>query len=740
MATPHKANKEALGKVNDQLECAICLKPYTSPKVLPCFHVYCINCLEPMVTQGQNGPTITCPKCRRPAPIPQAGVLGLQSAFHVTHLFDIRDTLEKAKDPKKVQCEKCKEATATGYCRDCAKFVCDACTKVHQKWDELANHQIVGISEIQDESASLARPKGKVIYCSKHRDTALKIFCETCQELICIDCTVRLHKDHEYDLVTDTFPKHRDEIKAHLQPVRHYLDTVSTSLKALETRKEEIKKRRTTLRHDIDELVTQIHKALDERKGELVRQLDQTTEQKLYSLAEQEEGITTLQTQLSSCVEFVESSLKTGTEGEILAMKAAVVKQIQEIVPAINPDTLRPQEIDNLYLVDLTESCRKFAAITTTVSTYVTGDGVQTATIGVQAEVVLHCKEEGRGGVIRAADVNARLVCGQPATEIQCNVEKVGESECRIRYTPTTSGKQQLHITLGGRHTNGSPHSVVVRPRSQDLQKPIKVLGNMKHPFGITTDSKGRIIVTEVGAYCVTVFTPDGDKLRSFGSQGSGIGQFKSPYGVAVDSDDNIYVGDLINHRIQKFSLAGEPLASVGCKGSKPLEFDNSCSHITFNPRDGNLYICDMGNRRIQILDTELAFCRMISGQQGGTGKFRYPQGVAFDSDGNVYIAARVHIQVFSPEGRHLREIGSEGNEPGQLQDAEGIAIDHDRVYVTDYDNNRVSIFTTTGQFLHSFGSDGTRPGQFKNPRGITIDGNGHILVTDGNNGRIQIF
>ncbi len=220
---------EALKKVEDQLECAICLQPYTDPKLLPCFHVFCKHCLERIVIQDQDGSTITCPKCRRPTPLPQGNVAVLQSAFYVHNLFDIQDTLKKVKEPQKTPCEKCKKATATGFCRDCGKFVCEKCIEVHQLWEELTNHQVVSFSEVQKEASSLAQPKKKVLYCRKHPDNVLKIYCETCKELICNDCTIRLHQGHHYDLVTDTFPKHRDEIQAHLQPVRQQLDTVHHS-------------------------------------------------------------------------------------------------------------------------------------------------------------------------------------------------------------------------------------------------------------------------------------------------------------------------------------------------------------------------------------------------------------------------------------------------------------------------------------------------------------------------------
>ncbi len=745
MATPHTANEEALKKVEDQLECSICLQPYTDPKLLPCFHVYCKHCLERIVVQDQDGSTITCPKCRQQANLPEEGVAALQFAFHVNHLFDIRETLEKAKEPDKTQCEKCKEATATGFCRDCGKFVCESCTKIHQRWDELANHQIVGLADIRAESASLVSPKRNVTYCFRHKDTVLKIYCETCQELICNDCTVRFHKDHKYDLIADTFPKHRNEIQAHLQPVRQQLDTINGALRALDTRTKEIGSQRMVIEGAIQKRIDQLHQALDQRREERVGQLDQLTQQKLKSLVAQKDRIQTLQTQLTSCLEYMEGSLKTGTEGEILAMKAPVVKQIQQITAVINPDTLDPCEIADAFLVEndapkLTEACRSFAAVATLTDPtqcYTTGKGLQATVVGETGEVTLHTME--KGSLLQPDHIAAELVCCQNKTKIKSGVKKAGMGKYRVQYQPITRGKHQLNITIGGRHTKGSPHTVVVQPSLKALGKPVKVVSDLKQPWGITTDSKGRVIVAEYGAHCVTILTPDGVKPQSFGSGGSRDVQFKCPCGVAVDTDDNIYIADFQNHRIQKFTSSGQHIRTVGCKGSDPLQF-NLPVGIALNTR--NLYICDQINDRIQVLTLNLDFARVFGERGSGNGKFDHPCGVALAGDGKVYVADTGNdcIQVFTPEGQFLKKFGGQGWGGGKLSKPSSLAIGGSRVYVTERDKGRVVIFTTDGQFLHSFGTKGKEPGQFNSPWDITIDGNGFILVTDKGNNHIQIF
>ena len=70
--------------------------------------------------------------------------------------------------------------------------------------------------------------------------------------------------------------------------------------------------------------------------------------------------------------------------------------------------------------------------------------------------------------------------------------------------------------------------------------------------------------------------------------------------------------------------------------------------------------------------------------------------GRAIDGEGNVYVADSWNhrIQVFDPQGRFLRKWGTEGEENGQFADPKGLATDGDgNVYVADSGNHRIQVF-----------------------------------------------
>ena len=120
-------------------------------------------------------------------------------------------------------------------------------------------------------------------------------------------------------------------------------------------------------------------------------------------------------------------------------------------------------------------------------------------------------------------------------TRASCSVERRGQSQYEIVYKPTIKGSHQLHIKAYGQHVRGSPFSVEVKSQIEDLSTPLLTIGDMEEPWGVAVNQRGEVVVSDSKRNSVSVFSPSGVKLRSFGTRGSGHGQFEEPCGVAVD-------------------------------------------------------------------------------------------------------------------------------------------------------------------------------------------------------------
>ena len=697
------------------------------------------------MVHDRQGLSLHCPSCRRSTLLLPTGVSSLQTAFYLNNLFEVRDTLEKVKEPQKTQCEKCKKCVAINFCRNCGKLICARCTETHQEW--LSSHEVITIDQLEEDMTQLVPPKRKVMFCSKHPTKELDLYCETCEELVCRDCTVRIHRDHQYDLVTDAFQKHKDILVASLQPVEQQLDTVTKSLQQLDTQCQQITDQRETLVRNIHKTIQQLQEALEVRKTELSGQLDQITQRKLKILAAQKDQIELVQAQLISCLDFVKESLRTGSEGEILAMKKPVVKQVEEITAEFKAEVLVPQEqADIRFSVavtpEFTQTCQQFGKVyshpVSPERCFATGKGLEVATVGEQATAILYAIEaDGKECEQPLVNTSCELVSDAGGPTVKGAVQKKEKNKYTISYQPTHRGRHQLHVKIEG--VPISPFAVIA---VKNLSAPTKTIGGINRPWGVAVNQRGEIIVVELDGHCMSIFSPSGEKIRTFGSKDSVQGQFSGPCGVAVDGDGNVLVVDRENHRIQKFTGDGKFLTAVGRRGNKHLEFSNPVG-VTINHRNRKVYISDTNNHRIQILNADLTFSSSFGGFGSGDREFSCPWDIALDSTGNVYVAdsGGCRIQVFTAEGKFLRRFGKKGSGDGELNWPSSVSIDcDDVVYVTECNNHRVSMFTSEGQFLRSFGTKGEGPGQFNKPCGIAVDRDGLVYVSDTYINRIQIF
>ena len=188
---------------------------------------------------------------------------------------------------------------------------------------------------------------------------------------------------------------------------------------------------------------------------------------------------------------------------------------------------------------------------------------------------------------------------------------------------------------------------------------PIKTINGLKNPCGVAVNQSGEILVAEGGG--ISIFSPTEEKLRSFGSQGSGPGQFNHPHGVTVDDDGNILVADSVNHHIQKFTSDNKHITSVGSYGSNHLQFSHPIS-VAISPLTKKIAISDSLNHRVQILNPDMTFNSSIGSEGSGNGEFSHPCDVAFDSRGNMYVVGTGNdrIQVFNLKGEYLWQFGRE--------------------------------------------------------------------------------
>jgi DNA-binding beta-propeller fold protein YncE len=228
---------------------------------------------------------------------------------------------------------------------------------------------------------------------------------------------------------------------------------------------------------------------------------------------------------------------------------------------------------------------------------------------------------------------------------------------------------------------------------------------------------------------------------RVWGIHGSRDGWLMKPRVAAFDAQDQLYIADLTD-RIQVFDRDGAFIRAWRMPG---LNVDGP-SGLTVD-REGRVLVADTHFYRVMVYDQRGKLLMQIGdGIQGSTpGRFGYPTDVVIDREGNFYVAEygeNDRIQVFSPDGKWLRQWGGHGYEPGQFLRPRALAIDgRDRLYVADSCNHRIQVFDTQGNLLRSWGTRGIEPGQMSYPYDVHLSPDGRYLyVCEYGNMRVQKF
>ena len=318
---------------------------------------------------------------------------------------------------------------------------------------------------------------------------------------------------------------------------------------------------------------------------------------------------------------------------------------------------------------------------------------------------------------------------------------------CTLTFTPVLLGPHQLKITIRDTDIPGSPFTIRVLSSAMMRMVPENrgvvqgTIRGVNRPYGVAVSNSGEVVVSESWNHRVSVYSREGEQIRSFVSEGSNKGQFQYPHGVAISSDNHILITDRKNHRIQMFTMEGRFVKSVGQKGKRQLQFDYP-SGIAVHP-SGSVFVADSSNHRIQVLNSDLSYSHMFGSEGRAQGQFKCPRGVAFDSTGVVYVTdyGNNRVQLFSVDGQFISSFVSEGSQHGQLHHPHGICVDStNTVYVTD-ENHRVSVYTSSGQFIKCFGTQGRGEGELDYPEGVAVDNTtGALYVCDYHSHRVVVY
>ena len=692
-----------LHNLHEEVSCSVCMSPFTDPKILPCFHTFCLHCLNELQrTSGKHG-EITCPECRRKFQVPGSGYpKDLPANFRMNSLLDVM-AIQKC-SVAGVKCGNCEKTSAQSfYCFKCCAFWCDDCIAAHNIIRANKDHKVLAIKDFQDQDIEdvLKRP----VFCQKerHENKKLKFFCKDCEVAICNTCVVTLHEGHVKVPLQDAANERKLRLESLLESQKEKALQKRNMITRLQSECNEIQEQVSCVKKSAQNLVDNLMRVIQAKKQELFKEVEDKAQQSIERLVEQQLNVEKELQRIETLIEKTETFLKRSTNAEIVhsnTLFQEVVTDEAELVDCDRKDLGHFVFFANKSLTAKANSegvgsLKQIISQTKSSNSKAEANGITEMTVGLEAQFVLTTRNAENEQCYEQCDivtVEIRNDDGREcATEAQVQDNKDGSYN--ISYFAKEAGTCQASVMVNGEHVSGSPFTVQVKPRQY---KP----------------------------------------LLSFGGEGLSAGMFNGPWGVAVNERNEIAVTDRYNNRVQIFSSDGTYLRSFGSMGDQEGEFNEPTGIAYLN--NGNTVVADSENNRLQIFTEQGEYLTQIGGEGNLDHQFNYPWGLSVDSDGNIIVADSNNklIKIFTPSGQFLRKFGGE-----DLLVDPCHCIQKDQYFiVSDWGDHCIKVFNTDGDFLYKFGNEGEGDGEFYAPKYLSVDKAGHLMVCDSANDRVQIL
>ncbi len=341
----------------------------------------------------------------------------------------------------------------------------------------------------------------------------------------------------------------------------------------------------------------------------------------------------------------------------------------------------------------------KVPAVAEDIGSGTTGVAVSQTLGGLEPGTVYHYRvvAENEGGTVRGAD--AAFAAPAPAYMSSFGSEGAGSGQFRAPRDVAVDAKGDLWVADSGndRIEEFSPAGAFIRQFGSEGG----ANGQLEDPTALAIDAKGDVWVADSNNDRIEEFSEAGKYIRKVGKEGTKNGQFEYPEGIAVDAKGDVWVSDTWNGRVQEFSPEGKFIRVVGSKGSGPGQLELP-EGIAIGP-GGNVWVLDWWTDRVEEFDEMGKYLRQFGSEGQEAGQFEEPNGLEVDGEGDIWVidgdgfSVNNRVEEFNEAGEYITQFGSTGAGPGQFSFAEpdGLAVDSNgNIWVADGGNDRVERWT----------------------------------------------
>ena len=246
---------------------------------------------------------------------------------------------------------------------------------------------------------------------------------------------------------------------------------------------------------------------------------------------------------------------------------------------------------------------------------------------------------------------------------------------------------------------------------TQPASESTKVLWQLGEPYGMAVDSKNNLYVADQKVGAIFIFNTETRDLDMIKNRTNA--HFVRIIGLAMDDGDRLFVSDPGLRHILVFDSTHKATDVITDGMVEP-------GALAIDKENRLLYVSDVNLDQILVYDADSLKLKRKMGTAGKNhalttpGDFAKPSGLAVDQDGNLYVCDTLNdrIEVFDADGKFISTYGKNGDGPGYFARPKGIAIDGDgHIWVADGMQDRVQVFNQQWQLLITFGGHGLLPG-----------------------------
>ena len=697
-------SKEHMNK--DLTICGICLLVIEEPKALPCLHSYCLKCLSKWA-EGKTD-KVKCPVCAQEFLIPSEGISGFTTNFFINTLKDRRVTAQTLQAKHTViPCLCCGESDhkAVAYCTDCGGFICEECGKAHTRVRTLKNHSTVPFEDLQTGKVDVRNLSQKK-YCKEHDGQVLRFYCQTCEDVICLECTIIDHPGSSHKLVKlrDVVGEQRSDIKELQKDCEIMKAKVERAIEETNDVFKDIEENNTKLREQLHEVSESFIANITSKVKSIEDEVNQMTVTNRKHISSQKDYLAIQQTRLCTALQMANEVTQTGSDYDIAAVYTSLknnLMQLRELnqdnleqkvrLPTFNSNICGAQQIPSLGTVTQASRSGKWSP----------HDNKPAFRPGKIVDCRSNVASSTAADIsIRKSSFDSTLKVGEESNTFllvnQYDFHSLkGEDRLQNGFDITEISKGSFGIADAGEN-GGKGVKIYDHNGMFKLIMAMGTAGNSAVPWNLVHGSEGKLFVTHqtpiVMVYSVVTglvtnqFSTNCPKEES--KNWSTRSKTSALMGLAMDTKENILVGEVNQQYISKHQQNGLQIASF--RVSIPPWY------IAVSSRDEIIVsygrYLDGSKANVQILDSEGNLLCKVNAPDCVTQWF--PFGLCCSVE-KIYIANSMAgsdggIYCYSTSGKYLGCLIKE------LEFPTGITLAENKRKLLVLQNKCVKMFSTT--------------------------------------------